>query len=273
MLRDNSAHLRQLATGVFYAFEAPIPAQLRELLGAAGPALQQLAVQSVYFDWAQAPLHDGGLAYLLRPDGDLLPLLRAAPPFGPVCVDKVIAACSARQPPGDDAALIQLAGYVEPAGLRGLHLLGLVLAEPASLEALADLLLARTCRVESLQLHLICGLSFAFLPALLRLLAGGGALASFNLNDADALFEGASDAEVEALCAALRRSTLTHVALFNVGLTQRHVDVLREAATGNPRLRDVDIRVDYSPPGEPEEAAVALGVQGDAGLLAALAAD
>ena len=165
-----------------------------------------------------------------------------------------------------------LAAAVATASLRELSLVEMRVAD---LAPLADALLAPTCRVESLTLQdaRITDL-IRCRPALARVLAGGGgALTEVHVEKSSALFVAASATQVEIVCAALRRSTLTHVALFNVGLTQRHVDVLREAATGNPRLRDVDIRVDYSPPGEPEEAAVALGVQGDAGLLAALAAD
>ena len=55
------------------------------------------------------------------------------------------------------------------------------------------------------------------------------------------LFHGASEAEVEAVCAALRRSTLVGVHLDYVGLTRQHRDALRAAAAAAPRLRDVSI--------------------------------
>ena len=38
------------------------------------------------------------------------------------------------------------------------------------------------------------------------------------------------------MCAALRRSTLTHVQLLEVGLTEQGEDALSQAAAATPRL-------------------------------------
>ena len=115
-------------------------------------------------------------------------------------------------------------------------------AEPAALEALVDALLARTCRVEKLALHHGFNLSPAYLPAVARLVAGhdGAALKSVNVGLGEWLFRDASAADVEVVCAALRRTTLTHVRLHGVGLTlteqSQSTNLLREAAVASPRL-------------------------------------
>ena len=116
--------------------------------------------------------------------------------------------------------------------------MGITWADPAALAALADALLARTCHVEKLNLVQGSGMSPAYLPALARLLAGrdGAALNLVRVIDCDSLFADSSAADLEPLCAALRRTTLTHFVLQRVGLTERSSAALRQAAEATPRL-------------------------------------
>ena len=51
------------------------------------------------------------------------------------------------------------------------------------------------------------------------------------------LFEGASEADVELVCAALRRTTLTRVRLSFVGLSEQSKAALVKAASANPGLQ------------------------------------
>ena len=233
VMRDNSAHLRQLTVGAVVDREVLQPAHLRQLLDAAGPALQELVPRTV---------HCGG--FFDAPEDDLLPLLRGAPPFGRVRVDTL---CVQLHLDADDLA--QLAAAVATAQqTHTLRLSGLRSVEPAALDALVDALLAPTCRVEALSLEQCDGVPPTCLPAVARLLAGGGALSAVHLRGLYFLFIGASDADTEACCAALRRSTLTSVHLQDVGLARQQRDALyaacsAAAAAAAPRLRHVDIRI------------------------------
>ena len=123
--------------------------------------------------------------------------------------------------------------------MRQLHLSGIAWTEPAALEALADALLARTCRVETLQLWNGRSLSAAYLPALARLLAGrdGAALAEVFISESKLLFATASEADIELVCAALRRTTLTYMQLVAVGLSEQNEAALRQAAAVSQSLR------------------------------------
>ena len=50
------------------------------------------------------------------------------------------------------------------------------------------------------------------------------------------LFEGASAADIEVVCAALRRTTLMDVQLHAVGLSGQSRAAMREAAAAAPQL-------------------------------------
>ena len=126
--------------------------------------------------------------------------------------------------------------WVRELAIRG----GIRWVDPAALEALADALLSRTCGVEKVELgSLGVGLSPAYLPALARLLAGrdDATLAAVHMIWGTTLFENATDADIELVCAALRRTTLTHMVLHHVGLTEQNEASLRQAAAAAPRLR------------------------------------
>ena len=156
----SSPQLRQLKIGGrFLDVGGPTPALLRELLREAGPALQAVHVQDVHCK---------------SNDANLLPLLRAEPPFALVRVSGVTVNNNL-EGLGADAALTQLAAGVATAELlSSLSLQAMWCEAPATLGALADALLAATCRVQVFEFENCGALSPAFLPALARLLAGGG---------------------------------------------------------------------------------------------------
>ena len=242
ILIENKQHLRRLALG----YGAPAddgeddsydPIQgftMLALLAEAGPALQSLE--------AEAVICKGD-------DADLLPLLRAATPAGPLRIGVLFVDFSTAPPPehGAVAEARQLGEAVAAAELRMLRLGGLQWVEPPALDALADVLLARTCRVKELELASCGGMSPAFLPVIARLLAGGGggALEAVRVWNSRLLFKGAAEEEVEAVRAALMRSTLKCVHLNDVGLMWPERNALRLAADAAQRLRVVDIEVDF----------------------------
>ena len=201
---------------------------LHELLTAAPPTLRRLDAESVSCGSSASSL----------------PLLRAEPPFGPLRVDWLAIRCRIESPDeilesvGTTAGATSLAAALAHACVGELCLQTVLWFEPDALEALADALLAPTCRVGKLIAWAGAGLSPAYLPALARLLAGrdGAALSKVTVYRCPSLFEGASPEEVEAVCAALRRSTLTHVQLLEVGLTEQGEDALSQAAAATPRL-------------------------------------
>ena len=197
---------------------------LQQLLAAAPPTLQCLHADLLCDSTASS-----------------LPPLRGEPPFGPLRMRRLGIICTYDQPNegiGGVTGARRFGAAVAHAWVRELCMCGFKHVKPAALEALADALLARTCRVEKLTLWSIAGLSPAYLPALARLLAGrdGAALSKVTVYRCPSLFEGASPEEVEAVCAALRRSTLTHVQLLEVGLTEQGEDALSQAAAATPRL-------------------------------------
>ena len=201
------------------------PDKLQQLLAAA-PALQRLDA-----DWV-----------VCHSSADSLPLLRAEPPYGPLRWQYMEIRCRI-DPPGEGFGAVvdarRFAAVVAHAQVAGeLQLKHTTWVEPAALEALADALLARTCRVTQLTLLNCTGLSSAYLPALARLLAGrdGAALAHAEIGFCESLFARASAADVEPVCVALRRTALTHVTLYAVGLTEKRKAALRHAAAANPRL-------------------------------------
>ena len=196
---------------------------LQQLLAAAPPALQ-LDVSYVY----------GGSC------ADSLPLLCAAQPNGPLHMINLSVDCSKDLSEGIGTVVgaRRFGAAIAHAWVRCLMLEFFDCDEPAAREALADGLLARTCRVESLSLSGNGDMTAAYLPALARLLAAreGEALESVNVSGYDSLFAGASPADVETVCASLRRSTLTEVYFYDVGLTEHHIAALRRATAGGPRL-------------------------------------
>ena len=219
----SSPELRELAVNGIGRQNHLDPYTVQALAAEAPPTLQRLHVQGV-------------LCYCAD---DSLPLLRAEPPFGSLSVQTLTLDIA-----GEDEAFIAVAdarsfgAAVTNARLRELVVKDIKRAKPAALEVLVDALLARTCRVQLLEVWSSGSLTAACLPALTRLLAGGdgAALADVSFDACPSLFSGASAAAVEAACAALRCSTLTSVGLHGVGLTQQALAALRQAAAANPRL-------------------------------------
>ena len=226
VLRGNP-ELRTLALdGVDYYRRSLNLDALQQLLAAAPPTLQRLGADCVRC-WSSA---------------SSLPLLRAEPPYGPLRMLQLGIDCPRDPPDASIGAAVgarRFAAAVSHAWLRELRLSELTWAEPVALEALADALLSRTCRVEVVELYRCTGMSPAYLPSLTRLLAGRDdvALKKVLVYYHASLFEGSTEADVEAVGAALRRSTLTHVALTDVGLSEQSEAALRQAAAAAPRLR------------------------------------
>ena len=106
---------------------------LQKLIAAVPPTLQRLDVNDVTCRSSAS---------------SCVPLLRAVPPYGPLRMRSLTINC---HPPPHDAgaaaAARQFAAAVAHSRLRNLMFVGFEWKEPAALEALADALLARTCRV------------------------------------------------------------------------------------------------------------------------------
>ena len=245
VMRDNSEHLRLLAVGNLDDNDCSMELfSLRQLLAEAGPALRTLQVRYISCNVDNA---------------DLLPLLRAEPPFSPVRVDSLTVHLSEewRQYSAEEEEVLPrrrhganmrpFADAVATTAVRMLCLTGVHDVEPPVLEVLAGALLAPECRVEKLRMS--NGNGSHFLHVLARLLAGdGGALEEVHADASADLFNGASEEEMEAVCAALRRSTLTSVELCEVGLSSEQCGALREAAAAGPQLRDIYIVAGNVPP-------------------------
>ena len=225
----SSPELRQLALGGVNRRNSLDTDKLRQLLAAAPPTLRRLRADRVF----------------CRLSAESLPLLRAEPPFGPVRMEVMTIYCNDLRDlvlgtVGADGAR-SFGAAVAHAWVREIRLHNVGWTEPAALEAFADVLLARTGRVEKLMLayEFDFRLMREYLPALARLLAGreGAALKAVHVRRSRMLFYGASEADVEPVCAALRRSTLTHVVLRDVGLTEQSAAALRQAAAAATALR------------------------------------
>ena len=203
------------------------PAKLVKLIVATPDGLQRLQTDTVV---------------VVRYRAEGLPVLRLLTPDGPFRM-RFLAINFSHDAPDEGIGAVAGARRFASSVLarvwaRQLSLNNTTWVEPAALAVLADALLARTSNVEDLYIVLGTSLSPAYLPALARLLAGrdGSALAKVTVLMCVSLFEGAAEADVELVCAALRRSTLTHVRLHEVGLTEQGAAALREAAAASPRL-------------------------------------
>ena len=225
-----SPELRVLALDGVDGEDCLEPDKLQQLLAAAPPTLQRLDAAWV----------------VCTSSADSLPMLRAEPPYGPLRMAGLT--ISGRGDPPHDVlgsvvgARTFGAAVAHNVWLRELWLTGIAWTAPAALEALVDGLLAGTCRVERLELDHCKGLSPDYLPALARLLAGraGAALANVELVFCRSLFDHASAAAIELVCAALRGTALTDVRLAEVGLSAQSEYMLYEAGglgTAAPRLR------------------------------------
>ena len=222
----SSPQLRELALdGVDGEYTLP-PEQLQQLLAAA-PSLQWLDAEIVRCESS----------------ADRLPLLRAEPPYEPLCICALDLHCT-HDPPDESLGNADVARVFGAAlarsWVRKLELFEVLWLEPAALEALTDALLSGPSCVR--ELSIFCSfagsLSRAFLPAVARLFAGrdGAALTSVGILGCMQLFEGATEAELAPVCAALRGSRLQYVEMSVVGLTEQGIAALRDAASENPRL-------------------------------------
>ena len=205
--------LRDLVVRCCSGFKCMSLEQLQALLHAAGPDLQRL-------DVGVATENETGARALLRRE----------PPYGAVRVVQLVTNARAYSSLRTAAGVCAFAAAVAAcASLRRLLLYEVHLETQAAIEALVDAVRSR--RLVALTLWR-CSFTAGVLPQLARLLADdGAALADLRVLQSNSLFATASEADVAAFCAALRRNvTLRTLMLRRSAVLQPAAVAALEAA-------------------------------------------
>ena len=197
-----NAGLEELTYSLFDVDEDPVYMTLKELkaLLAAAPALQKLT--------AAVQVKDANSARAL---------LRSEPPYAAMRLQDIcVADTTAASPLRTAAGVIAFAEAVAACdSTKALTLKHANLEAPAALAALVDAVLTRRLRL--IVLNTCTFAPAGALPQLARLLADG-CTSLGEIVDSPTLFANAQEADLDALCNALKKSTLSKLVLTNVGL-------------------------------------------------------